>query len=90
MPNVKRLVLDILKPHHPDSLEFSLRLAGLADDYRVKLEVVEMDEHTETTRVTVEGEAIDFEALREAITEMGASLHSIDEVEVTGSTAGGD
>lgn len=85
MPHVKRLVLDVLKPHHPDSLEFCLRLATLGADYRVKLEVVEVDEHTETTRVTVDAESIDIERLREAISQAGASLHSVDEVEVTGS-----
>lgn len=90
MPKVKRLVLDVLKPHHPDSLEFCLRLAELGTDYRVKLEVSEVDEHTETTRVTVEGESIDFEQLREAITALGASLHSIDEVEVVGTVSATD
>ncbi len=87
MPQVKRLVLDILKPHHPDSLEFCLRLAELGPDYRVKLEVIEVDEHTETTRVAVEGDAIEFDRLKDAIAAMGASLHSIDEVEVKGSAS---
>ena len=90
MPSVRRLVLDVLMPHHPDSLVFCQRLAALGPDYRVQLTVAEVDEHTETTRVTVEGADIDFHRLRDAITEMGASLHSIDEVEVTGSPASSD
>jgi hypothetical protein len=80
---VKRLVLDVLKPHRPNPLEFSSALAELGS-YRVKLTVVEMDEATETLRVVVEGDHVDFEQLQARIADLGASLHSIDEVEVVG------
>ena len=82
MISVKRVVLDILKPHHPNALEFSQTIAGVGDDYRVRLTVCEVDENTETLQVIVEGSAIDFEAVQAAINGMGGSLHSIDEVEV--------
>jgi len=80
---VKRLVLDILKPHHPNPLEFSKALAQQGS-YRVTLTVLEMDESTETLQVVIEGADIDFERIQAAITELGGSLHSIDEVEVLG------
>jgi hypothetical protein len=82
MVSVKKIVLDVLKPHHPNALEFSRVIAEVGRDYRVQLRVMEVDENTETLQVTVEGEAIDFEAIQAAITELGGSLHSIDEVEV--------
>jgi len=82
MVSVKKIVLDVLKPHHPNALEFSRVIAEVGGDYRVQLRVMEVDENTETLQVTVEGEAIDFEAIQTAITELGGSLHSIDEVEV--------
>lgn len=82
MVSVKRLVLDILKPHQPDALEFSCTLAKGGDDYRVGLTVIEMDENTETIQVVIEGSNIDFEAIQSAITNMSGSLHSIDVVEV--------
>lgn len=82
MPLVRRLVLDVLKPHSPDSLEFCRRLAEQGADYRVQLTVLEVDEHTETTRVVIQGADVDFEGLRDSIAAMGGSLHSIDEVEV--------
>ena len=41
-----------------------------------------MDENTETLQNKVEGSAVDFEAIQNIISEMGGSLHSIDEVEV--------
>ena len=80
MVRVKRLVLDVLKPHLPNLLDFATLLAeqgGLC----VKLKVVEMDEQTETLQVVLEGPAIDFEHVQATIADSGASLHSIDEVE---------
>jgi hypothetical protein len=84
MTFVKRLVLDILKPHTPNVLEFT-RLLAQQGDLRVQLAVLEMDDKTETLQVMIEGEDIDFERIQQAITECGASLHSIDEVEAVGS-----
>jgi hypothetical protein len=83
MTFVKRLVLDILKPHTPNVLDFSRTLAAQGE-LRVKLTVLEMDDKTETLQVVIEGEDIDFERIQQAIAESGASLHSIDEVEILG------
>lgn len=79
---VKRLVLDVLKPHQPNALEFSQALARAGGNYRVRITVLEVDEKTETLQVIVEGDAIDFDAVQSGISDLGASLHSIDEVEV--------
>ena len=61
MVYVKRMVLDVLKPHQPNALEFSRAIAGSGADYRVHLLVLEMDDKTETLRIEVAGDAIDFE-----------------------------
>ena len=82
MVSVKRLVLDVLKPHHPNALEFSRIIAEVGSDHHVHVMVSEVDEKTESLEVIIEGEAIDFEAILTAINNMGGSLHSIDEVEV--------
>ena len=84
MTKTRRLVLDVLKPHHPNALDFSSALADLDADYRVKLTVTEVDKKTESTIVTIEGADINFEKIKTAIEKMGASVHSIDEVEVYG------
>lgn len=78
---LKRLVLDILKPHHPSVLDFG-RLLAEQGESQVRLTVMEMDDKTETLQVIVEGPDINFDLLLAAITEFGASLHSIDEVKV--------
>jgi len=79
---VKRLTLDVLKPHQPNALEFSQAVARAGGDYRVSITVLEVDEKTETLKVVIEGNAIDFNAVQSAISDLGGSLHSIDEVEV--------
>ncbi|MCF7821156.1 MAG: DUF211 domain-containing protein [Mariprofundaceae bacterium] len=79
---MKKVILDILKPHQPNALEFSRTIAEAGVDYRVRLTVVEMDENTESVQVEVLGNSIDFEAVQSAITSMGGSLHSVDLVEV--------
>ena len=84
MISVQRLVLDVLKPHQPNALVFSRAIAALGEDYRVNVRVVEVDEQTETLQMTIEGERLDFERISGAISENGASLHSIDEVSVIG------
>ena len=82
MALLKRVILDILKPHQPNALEFGQRIATDCPGCRVRVTVEEVDEKTDTLKVVVEGEDIDFESVQQAISDMGASLHSIDEVEV--------
>jgi hypothetical protein len=83
MVSLKRLVLDVLKPHHPTALDFGVRLAEQGA-VRVTVTVQEMDEQTETLRVEIDGEDIPFDRIQAAIADFGASLHSVDEVEVEG------
>ena len=82
MDFVKRIVLDVLKPHQPNALEFSRAIARAGNDCFVRLTVLEMDENTQTLQIEVEGSAVDFEKIQSTISDMGGSLHSIDEVEV--------
>lgn len=82
MTKIRRIVLDVLKPHQPNVLDFSSALANLGEDYCVKLTVAEVDKNTESTIVTIEGTDIRFDTIKAAIEKMGASVHSIDEVEV--------
>ena len=86
---VKRLVLDVLKPHQPNALEFSKAIAKAGGDYRVCTTVLEVDEKTETLQVVIEGDTIDFDAVQSGISDLGGSLHSIDEVEVQGESQAG-
>ncbi|MDH3687921.1 MAG: DUF211 domain-containing protein [Gammaproteobacteria bacterium] len=86
MTALKRIVLDVLKPHSPNALEFATAIATLSRDYHVNVTVAEMDEKTESLVVVIEGDNIQMDEISKVITENGGSLHSIDEVEVVGTT----
>ena len=86
MSKVNRINLDVLKPHIPNALEFAAAIADQGSDYRVNLTVVEIDEKTESVRVIIEGDDIQFEQITAIISEMGGSVHSIDEAEVVSKT----
>lgn len=85
MAKVKRIVLDVLKPHHPSSLDFAKAIADQGTQCKVKITVEEVDEKTESVILVIEGEDIPFDAIVDTIKNLGGSLHSIDAVEVEGS-----
>lgn len=82
MPSIKRVVLDVLKPLQPNILEFASAIAAGHKGCRIMITVTEVDEKTETIVVTIESSNIPYAAMVETITGLGASVHSIDEVEV--------
>lgn len=80
MSDIKRLVLDVLKPHHPSIIELSKRLGLLNGITGVNCTLEEVDQETESIKITIEGTAIDFAQVEQAITESGAVIHSVDSV----------
>lgn len=82
MLRIRRVVLDILKPLEPDSVEFTKLLADTHEQCEVHLTVQEVDKDTETLNVAVTGQDLNLDRIKTQITNAGASLHSIDEVEV--------
>ena len=82
MIQIKRLVLDVLKPHQPYVSEFARAIASKAEGSYVKLKVLEMDDKTETLEIIIEGSDLKLDTIVSAINEMGGSLHSVDGVEV--------
>lgn len=82
MIKVKKLILDVLKPHQPNALEFASALAEKGNEIQITLTVTAVDEKTETVVVEIEGSDINFEHITERIKELGASVHSIDKVQV--------
>lgn len=84
MVKVQRIVLDVLKPHSPNGLEFSMQLAEKCPGCQFNFKVLEVDEKTETVIIIVESESIPFDDVFDAIAVMGGSIHSIDEVDAIG------
>lgn len=89
MSVVKKIVLDVLKPHRPDAISFASAIAGAGAGYNVRLQVLEMDENTETLQLEIRADSIDFATVQDIIQDLGGSLHSIDEVEVSSESSSG-
>lgn len=77
---IKRLVLDVLKPHKPSLIELSQRLSSLKGVEGVNCSLDEVDQETETVKVTIEGSSIAYDSVEAALRELGAVIHSVDEV----------
>ena len=81
MARITSLILDVLKPHEPNVVQFAQHLAEANTDCQVQVTVTEMDDKTESLVVVVTGRDIDFDAIDDALRASGASLHSIDDVQ---------
>jgi hypothetical protein len=80
LSEIKRLVLDVLKPHHPTIIEMSRRIGVLNGVSGVNCTLEEVDRETESVKITIEGTSIDIEAVEETISDCGAVIHSVDSV----------
>jgi len=80
---VKRLVLDVMKLRRDHPLhEFALCLGSIPHVEEARVSLVEIDQQTETVKVTLEGEDVDVDVVQQMIKDHGATIHSIDEVVV--------
>ncbi len=79
---IKRLVLDVLKLHNPDLVEFALELGKISNGINVLVTLQEVDRKTESIKVVLEGDNIDYERVKDVIVQLHASIHSIDQVVV--------
>ena len=80
MGRIRRLVLDTLKPHDPSIIDLADQLSNLEGISAVNISIYEMDRKVENAKITIEGEAIDFQMVTGLIEEMGGAIHSVDEV----------
>lgn len=77
---IRRLVLDVLKPHKPSVIELSENLSHLEGVEGVNAIIYEIDQQVENVKVILAGTNIDFEKIKKTLQEMGATIHSVDEV----------
>ncbi len=80
---ITRVVLDVLKPHEPPIHELASKLASVRGVDRASVSLAEIDQSTESIKVSIEGKAIAIADVRKVLEELGAVIHSIDEVSVT-------
>jgi hypothetical protein len=77
---IRRLVLDVLKPHKPNVVEVSEALSHLEGVEGVNIIINEIDQQVENAKVIVAGIGISFDDVKKKLEELGATVHSIDEV----------
>ena len=77
---IRRLVLDVLKPHNPTVVELSEALSHLDGVEGVNVIIYEIDQKVENAKVIVVGQSINFTDIQQKLEEMGAAVHSVDEV----------
>jgi hypothetical protein len=80
MGNLRRLVLDVLKPLDPSIVELVQLLAELEGVDGVNISIYEIDRRVENAKITVEGHDLRYDDIVSVIGENGGSVHSIDEV----------
>lgn len=80
--NIKRLVLDSLKPRESSLLDLSKTLAEVNGIEEVDINVTEVDVKTETVKLILRGTSIDYDGITKTLDEYGVTLRSIDEISV--------
>jgi len=78
MPAVRRLVLDVLKPHDPPLVDFTDRIAAVDGVAGVTCSLIELDREVQNVEVTLDGDALDVDAIEAAVDGLGGTVHSID------------
>lgn len=80
MAPIRRLVLDVLKPYEPETLEFAERIADIDGVEGVNATLVETDQSVQNIKLTVEGPAVDYDAVTDVVDGLGGTIHSVDQV----------
>ncbi|HLA47570.1 MAG TPA: DUF211 domain-containing protein, partial [Thermoplasmata archaeon] len=63
-------------------IDMSRKLTALKGVDGVNCTLDEVDQETESVRITIEGSGIDFERVEQTLRENGAVIHSVDSVSV--------
>jgi len=80
MSQIKRLVLDVLKPHEPTNVEVASAIGDLQDVDGVNLSLYEVDQQTENVKITIEGTDVNYSLVLQTIENLGGVVHSVDEI----------
>jgi hypothetical protein len=80
MGDIRRLVVDVLKPHEPPVVEFTQAIAEVETVDAVTTSLVERDKEVQNLKLSVEGSALEYDGIAQTIERLGGTVHSIDEV----------
>ncbi|MDK2982373.1 MAG: uncharacterized protein PWQ55_2720 [Chloroflexota bacterium] len=73
-------MLDTLKPMEPNIIEMANAISTLPGVSAVNISIAEIDLKVENAKITIEGDDLNYDEVKNIIQDMGGSIHSIDEV----------
>jgi hypothetical protein len=79
MADLRRVTIDVLKPHEPSILSFTERIADIEGIDGVTASLIELDREVQNVKITLEGDALAYDAIEEAIEGLGGTVHSVDQ-----------
>ncbi|NWG09988.1 MAG: DUF211 domain-containing protein [Nitrososphaerales archaeon] len=80
--HIKRMIVDSLKPRETAILDLSKALCEVKGVEEVDITVTEVDVKTETIKVILRGSDINYDELTRVMSEHGAIIRSVDEINV--------
>ena len=86
--SITKMIIDALKPRELSIIELSKTLCSGKGIDSVEITVVEVDAKTETIKITLRGNSINYEEVTEMMSRSGAVIRSIDEVTVSRTVRG--
>ncbi|MEM2542447.1 MAG: DUF211 domain-containing protein, partial [Candidatus Korarchaeum sp.] len=85
---IRKLVLDVVKPHDPNIIEIADAVSKLEGVRRVDVEVRDYDTNIERLKLVIEGDDLDEDDILELIRYYGGNVASIDGVTVESEEGG--
>lgn len=73
-------LLDVLKPHQPDSYLVAQSLMKINGVTKVRINVDELDQKTASLHIRIEGNNLSLDEITEVLTSLNCAVHSVDEV----------
>nr|WP_101297565.1 DUF211 domain-containing protein [Halegenticoccus soli] len=80
METIRRVVLDMLKPYEPSIVDVARSVAEIDGVDGVNATLLETDQEVQNIKLTVEGDDIAYATLETVVEQLGASVHSIDQI----------
>jgi len=80
MSEINKLVLDVVKPINMPSTALAAAISDAAGVDVVDVFIQNVEQKVETAKVTIEGNNILFDEIKEIIEHLGATVQSVDRV----------
>lgn len=75
-----KFLLDVLKPHEPNSYIVAQELLKIDGVKKVRIRVDEIDQKTTSLHIKVQGYNLSLDDISDGLAKLNCALHSVDEV----------